>query len=87
MSEGISEAITSRRFSPAMKRALHRLLAGESYRKSAEAEGVGFRDLHRNASSVDGLRDAHRRAWRDGWGNAFPAVWRHHVQDLDDEAA
>ena len=36
------------------------------------------------AGTVEGLRDAHRRAWRDGWGRAFPAVWQHHVKDLED---
>jgi hypothetical protein len=29
-----------------------------------------------------GLRQAHTRAWRDGWGRAFPAVWRHHDRDV-----
>lgn len=84
MSESITRSIEARRFSPAMKRALARVLAGESYRKAAEAERVGWRELHRNAGTVEGLRDAHRRAWRDGWGRAFPAVWQHHVKDLED---
>lgn len=67
-----------------MKRALVRLLEGASYRQAAAGEGVGFRELHRNAATVNGLRAAHLRAWRDRWGGAFPSVWRHHVRELDD---
>ena len=39
-----------------------------------------MRELHRNTGTITGLRDAHKQAWRDGWGGAFPAVWRHHVR-------
>lgn len=81
--EVITSAIEARRFSKPMKAALQRVLKGETYRDAAKGEGVGYRELHRNASTVTGLRDAHKQAWRDGWGGAFPAVWRHHVRDLD----
>lgn len=84
MGESITTAIEARRFSGPMKAALRRVLKGESYRKAAEGEGVGYREVHRNASTIKGLRDAHNRAWRDGWGRAFPALWRHHVRDLDE---
>jgi hypothetical protein len=77
--EAIRGAIEARRFSPAMKRALGRVLEGESYRVAATAEGVGWRELHRNAATVAGLKAAHLEAWRESWGRAFPAVWRHHV--------
>ena len=80
----ILAAIEARQFSERMKRGLNRVLDGESYRLAAEGEGVGWRELHRNASTIKGLRDAHRRAWRDDWGRAFPAVWQHHVRDLDE---
>lgn len=79
--EAILAEIEGRRFWLAMKRALRRVLDGESYRAAAEAEGVGFRELHRNAATVPGLRAAHLVAWREHWGRAFPAVWRHHVGD------
>jgi hypothetical protein len=81
--EAIRAAIEARRFSAAMKRALGRLLDGESYRQAAADEGVGYRELHRNAATVEGLRSAHLQAWRGGWGEAFPAVWQQHVRDLD----
>ena len=47
-------------------------------------EGVGYRELHRNAATVAGLKAAHLQAWREGWGKAFPAVWQQHVRDLDE---
>ena len=86
MSENIAAAIEARRFSDPMKRALRRVPKGESYRPAAMAEGVGFRELHRNAKTVPGLQRAQKRAWVDRWGTAFPSVWRHHVADLDDAA-
>jgi hypothetical protein len=82
--EEIRDAIDGRRFSHPMKRALQRVLDGDSDRRAAQAEGVGWRDLYRNAASVGGLREAHLAAWRAGWGAAFPAVWRHHVERLDE---
>lgn len=80
--EAIRAAIEARRFSPAMKRALGRVLEGESYRAAAAGEGVGWRELHRNAATVPGLKAAHLEAWRESWGRAFPAVWRRHVANL-----
>jgi hypothetical protein len=82
--DAIRAAIEARRFSAGMKAALQRVLKGESYRMAAEGEGVGWRELHRNAGTVSGLRDAHKRAWLEHWGAAFPATWRHHVRDLDE---
>ncbi len=84
--EAIRAAIEARRFSPAMKRALGRVLEGETYRSAAAAEGVGWRELHRNAATVPGLRAGHLEAWRGHWGRAFPAVWRHHVRTLESAA-
>ncbi len=69
-----------------MKRALGRVLEGESYRAAAAAEGVGWRELHRNAATVPGLRGQHLETWRDRWGRAFPAVWRQHIRAFDDAA-
>lgn len=76
----IREEIEGRRFGQRMKRAFGRVLDGESYRAAAAAEGVGFRDLHRNAATVTGLRAAHLEAWRASWGSAFPTVWQQHVR-------
>ncbi len=84
IAEEIRDAIDQRRFSNPMKRALRRLLDGDSYRHAAQAEGVGYRELHRDAASVAGLREAHLAARRAGWGAAFPAVWRHHFERLDE---
>ena len=85
-SEPLETAIEARRFAPAMKAALRRLLAGESYRQAAEAEGVGYRELHRNGGTVEGLREGHLRAWRERWGGAFPTMWRHHLARVDPES-
>lgn len=84
MRESIAASIEARRFAAPMKRALFRVLDGEPYRPAARAEGVGYRDLNRNAKTVPGLREAHLRKWKSDWGAAFPAVWRHHVADLDE---
>ena len=75
-------AIDKRRFGPSMKLALHDLLGsnGFSYRNAAEANGVDWRELHRNAKTVPGLREAHLRTWRDWWGDAFPTMWKHHLE-------
>jgi len=83
--ETIRGAIAGRRFSEPMKRALGRLLDGDSYRRAAEGEGVGYRDLHRNAQTVGGLRVAHLEAWRDYWGPAIAPAWKHHLRRLDDD--
>ncbi len=84
MSEHITAAIEARRFSQRMKRALCRVLNGESYRIAATCERVGFRELHRNAATIPGLREAHLIAWRDDWGADFPPTWRQHLRDLDE---
>ena len=72
-------AIQDRRFSPAMKAALLALLEGQSYRQAAEAHGARWRDVHRAAGTVPGLREAHLRAWCGSWGPSFPTVWRRHL--------
>jgi len=79
----IREEIERRRFGPAMKRALARLLDGDTYRAAAEAEGVDWRSLHWNAGHVDGLREARLIAWRDACGDSFPPLWQHHLRGLD----
>jgi hypothetical protein len=47
------------KFGEAMKRALRRVLKGESYRSAAAAEGNDSSDVHRSAKTVPGLIDAH----------------------------
>ena len=58
----------------------------DSGAEAAKAEGVDYRELHRNAGTVPGLREAHLRAWRASWGEAFPELWEHHLARLDDAA-
>ena len=77
----IQDAIDHRGFSPRMKRALKRLLEGQSYRWAAQSERVGlWRDLHANAKRVRGLVEAHLVAWRQRWGEAFPSMWNRHLK-------
>ena len=76
----IRDAIDRRGFSPRMKRALKRLLEGDSYRHAAEAQRVDWRDLHANAKRVQGLVEAHLVAWRRSWGEAFPLMWNRHLK-------
>ena len=83
----IREIIDRRRFSEPMKRALRRVLNGESYRTAARAENIDHADVWKAAKSIDGLREAHLRAWHDGYGEAFPSVWRQHVKQLEPRAA
>lgn len=59
--------IERRRFSRPMKRALVRLLQGQTYRAAATAEGVDWRNLSANAKRVDGLRALHLKAVKDRW--------------------
>jgi hypothetical protein len=79
----ILEALERRRFGPRMKRALMRVFEGESYRSAAEAEGIDHADVFKAARSIPGLRESHLRAWRDGWGEAFPSAWRHHLARIE----
>ncbi len=78
--ERIAAAIDRRGFSPRMKRALKRLLEGESYRWAAQSEGVDWRDLHANAKRVQGLVQTHLVAWQRSWGEAFPPMWSRHLK-------
>jgi hypothetical protein len=55
----ILKHLEQRRFGQSMKRALRRVLAGESYRSAAAAEGIDPSDVHRSAKSVPGLIEAH----------------------------
>ncbi len=84
----IHAAIDKRRFGARMKQALHDLLGkdGGSYRIAAWSNGVDHRELHRNAKTVPGLREAHLRTWRDWWGDAFPTMWKHHLEKPDQAA-
>ena len=84
--EQLHQAVDHRRFGPRMKVALKALLEGDSYRHAARVAGVGFRELHRNALSVPGLREAHLRAWHGSWGPDFPPEWRQHLEGLDGAA-
>jgi hypothetical protein len=79
----ILEQLDGRKFGEPMKRALRRVLEGESYRHAAAAEGIDHSDVHRSAKSVPGLIEAHLAAWRDGWSEAFPAVWRRHLKRIE----
>jgi hypothetical protein len=58
----ILKHLEQRKFGEAMKRALRRVLKGESYRSAAAAEGIDASDVHRSAKTVPGLIDAHRIA-------------------------
>ncbi len=66
-----------------MKRALRRVLNGESYRQAAEAEGIDHADLWKAACSVPELCEEHLRAWRASWGDEFPREWQQHVKRLE----
>jgi hypothetical protein len=81
------ERIDRRRFGEPMKRALRRVLNGESYRQAARTENIDHADVFRAAKSIPGLRDAHLRAWRDRWGAAFPSTWRQHLERIEPRAA
>jgi len=69
-----------------MKRALQRVLNGESYRAAAEAEGIDHADLWKAATSITGLCDEHLRTWRESWGDEFPPEWQHHLKKIGPEA-
>lgn len=83
--DDLREEIDARGFSPQMKEALKLVLVGESYRFAAEQTGVGYREVYRNAQSVGGLRDAHKVMWAEWWGDDFPPIWQHHLEDPQDE--
>ncbi len=87
--ERIGAAIEGRKFAPAMKRALHRALVGESYRAAAKAEGIEnvYREVWRNAGTVPGLRDSHLEAWQQQWGESFPPMWEQHLEPQEPEPA
>ena len=77
--------IDRRGFSPRMKEALKLVLNGESYRSAAERTGVGYREVYRNAASIGELRDAHKLMWLELWGDDFPPLWQHHLEEPQDE--
>ena len=83
--DDLRDAIDSRGFDPNMKTALKLLLDGESYRSAAEQTGVGYREVYRNAASIGELRDAHKLMWLELWGDDFPPLWQHHLEDPQDE--
>ncbi len=83
--DDLRDEIDSRGFGPNMKTALKLLLDGESYRSAAEQTGVGYREVYRNAASVGELRDAHKLMWLELWGDDFPPLWQHHLEDPQDE--
>ncbi len=85
-SQTTREAIKARRFSPKMKAALSAVAAGDTYRRAAERAGVDYRDLHKNAKTVPGLRELHLEEWERSLGPAFPKMWRHHLTRRDDAA-
>ena len=82
---GLRDEIDSRGFSQNMGTALKLVLDGESYRAAAEQTGVGYREVYRNAASVGELRDAHKLMWLELWGDDFPPLWQHHLEDPQDE--
>ncbi len=84
----LRQAIDQRRFSEPMKSALKALLDGDSYRTAAEKAGVEYRQVHRNAGTVAGLREAHLLAWRDDWEKygGLPEMWRQHLKRLEEAA-
>jgi hypothetical protein len=75
----IRKQINRRRFGISMKKALRRVLIGESYRAAAATEAVDHADLWKAATSVSGLCEAHLRAWRASWGDEFPPEWQRHL--------
>ena len=79
----LRELIDGRRFGKPMKRALRRVLAGESYREAATAEGIDHADVWQAARSISGLRQEHLRAWRKRWGDKFPKEWQQHIDRLE----
>lgn len=79
----IRERINRRQFGQPMKRALRRVLKGESYRLAAEDEKVDHATLWRAAGSIEGLRVEHLRSWRERWGDEFPTLWQRHVDRLE----
>ena len=56
-----------------------------TYRAAAERAGVGYREVYRNAASVGELRDAHKVMWLELWGDDFPPLWQHHLEDPQEE--
>ena len=83
----VRELIDRRRFGEPMKRALRRVLNGESYRTAARAEGIDHADVYKAAKTIPGFREAHLKAWRESWGPAFPRVWRQHLERIEPRAA
>jgi hypothetical protein len=83
----IREQIKRRGFGEPMKRALRRVLIGESYRAAAGDEGVDHADLWKAANSIAGLSEEHLRAWRASWGDEFPPEWEHHLNRLEVRSA
>ena len=79
--EELAQRLSGRRFHEPMRQALELVRRGESYRAAADAEGVDYRELHRASSSVPGLLDHHRVAWRVGWGDRFPGIWDRHLDN------
>lgn len=63
----MDQDLSGRRFSEPMKRAIQRLLEGETYRAAAQAEGVDYRNLATNAATVEGLKARHLQAVTQRW--------------------
>jgi hypothetical protein len=78
----IREQIDQRKFGKKIKQALRRVLNGEPYRSAALAERVDHAHLWRCALSIDGMCEAHLRAWRGRWKGDFPQVWEHFLTKL-----
>jgi len=79
----IHDHIAGRRFNETTRRALQRVIEGESYRQAAAAEGLDYSDLASRARSVPGLRQAHLEAWRKSWGLDFPAMWQRYLEQVE----
>ena len=83
----IREEIDRRKFRKGINQALWRVLNGEPHCFAAGAEGLNPGQLLRCAMSIEGMREAHWRAWRSNWhAGATPVEWERFLTELCDTA-
>jgi len=83
----IRKEIDRRKFRKGINQALWRVLDGEPHWFAGGAENVSPGQLLRCAMSIDGMREAHLRAWRSGRHGAPPVEWERFLTKLCDTAA
>ena len=81
--DDLLDELERRRFKPATRQALTGVLAGESYRQVAAANGLDYRDVFKAAKTVPGLQERHLAEWRRLWGSDLPAHWQHHLAHIE----